>query len=141
MKTLKINYWAVLVIVILGQIIPMGWYIAFQEKWMTYNNITMDMGEEAGLTPYIASIVYVAFLAWALAWVFNRMKVESAVDGLKSALILGFPIMILYNIQQNLFSMRPYGLSWIDGGCGIILFAAAGLILGGWRKYEAVQGT
>ncbi len=141
MKTLKINYWAVLVVVILGQIIPMGWYIAFQEKWMAYINFTTDMGNEAGVAPYISGIVYAAFLAWALAWVFKRMKVESTMDGLKSALILGFPVMILYNIQQNLFTMRPYGLSWIDGGCGIILFAAAGLVLGGWRKYDAVSGT
>jgi hypothetical protein len=141
MKTLKINYLAVLVIVILAQIIPMGWYTAFQEKWMAYNNITMEMGEEAGITPYIASLVYAAFLAWALAWLFKRMKVESAMDGLKSALILGFPATILSNIMINLFSMRPYGLSWIDGGCGLIIFAVAGLVLGGWRKYDAAPGV
>jgi len=123
MKTLKINYLAVLVIVILAQIIPMGWYTAFQEKWMAYNNLTMEMGSDAGATPYIASIVYGAFLAWALAWAFQRMKVESAMDGLKSALILGFPVTILSNIMINLFSMRPYSLSWIDGGCGLIIFA------------------
>ncbi|HLF35785.1 MAG TPA: DUF1761 domain-containing protein [Cyclobacteriaceae bacterium] len=141
MKTLKINYLAVLVMVILGQLIPMGWYTLFQEKWMAYTNLTMEMGSEAGATPYLASIVYSAFLAWALSWVFTRMKVESAMDGLKSALILGFPVTILYNIMQNLFSMRPYGLSWIDGGCGIIMFAVAGLVLGGWRKYDAAPGA
>lgn len=135
MKTLKINYWAVLVIVILGQLIAMAWYSFFRDRWMMYNKLTLDMGSQ-GSAPYIAAIIYVAGLALALAWIFKRMKVESAMDGLITGLILGIPSSLFYNIMINLFSSRPYGLSWIDGGEGIILFAVAGLVLGGWRKYH-----
>ncbi len=136
MKTLKINYLAVLVILILGQIIPMGWYSAFQKPWMDYNHLTMEMGNNAGAIPYIASIIYAGSLAWVLAWIFSRMKIESAMEGLKTGFLLSLPFSLFYNIMINFFAMRPYPLSWIDGGYGIVLFSISGLILGGWRKYE-----
>jgi hypothetical protein len=141
MKTLKINYLAVLVILILGQLIPMGWYSAFQKPWMKYNNLTIEMGNNGGMTPYIASIIYAGSLAWVLAWIFKRMNIQSAMDGLKTGFLMGVPMMLFYSMMQNLFAMRPYPLSWIDGGYGIILFSVSGLILGGWRKYDSNSGA
>ena len=136
MKTLKINYWAVLTILILGQIIPMAWYSAFMKPYMEYNNLTPEMGNQAGMTPYIASIVFAGSLSWVLAWIFKRMNIQSALDGLKTGFLLGIPMMLFYNMMQNLFALRPYPLAWIDGGYGIILFSVSGLILGAWKKYE-----
>ena len=94
------------------------------------------MGKQAGITPYIASILYTGSLALVMAWVFKRMNIQSAIDGLKTGFIMGVPIMLFDNIMQNLFAVRPYPLSWIDGGYGIIIFSVSGLILGGWRKYK-----
>ena len=136
MKTLKINYLAVLTILVLGQLIPMAWYSAFMKPYMTYNNLTPEMGGQAGMTPYIASILYAGGLGWVMAWIFKRMNIQSAMDGLKTGFLMGVPIMLFYNIMQNLFAFRPYPLSWIDGGYGIIIFSVSGLILGGWRKYK-----
>ena len=136
MRALKINHLAVWAIVILGQIIPAGWYGMLSEKWMSLNGLTMEMIEEnASTTPYIASIVSSIIFAYVLAWVFKEMKVESAVKGLVVGLVMGFAFTHLPHLIQNLFSFRPYALSWIDGGVNLIIWAVAGLLLGGWRKY------
>ena len=92
-------------------------------------------------TSYISSVIYSAGLALVLAWIFRRMNVQSAMDGLKTGLYMGITLSLFYNIMMNLFSMRPYPLSWIDGGAGIIMFAISGLILGGWRKYESTPSA
>lgn len=137
MRTLKINYLAVLVIVILSQVIPALWYGAFADQWMAYNNLTLDFIEEnASTTPYIVAIVNSIFFSLAMAWVFKRMNVKSALDGLKIALIMGFPFALLSTMTTNMFSFRPYELTWIDGGVNLVIFLVAGLILGAWRKYE-----
>ena len=135
MKDLKINHLAVWLIVVLGQVIPMGWYSLFAEPWMKYNDLTMEFIEaNESSTPYFASIVSSIIFAYVLAWVFQRMNIASAVDGLLSGLLMGFAFTFLPAMIQNLFSFNPYPLSWIDGGVNLIIWAVAGLILGGWKK-------
>ena len=138
MKTLKINHLAILTIVVLGQVIPAGWYTLFADQWMEFNNLTLEDAEaNASATPYISSIITSVFFAYVLAWLFRRMNIESSIDGLKTAILMGIPFSLLNHITLNMFSLRPYGLSWIDSGVELIIWALAGLILGGWRKYES----
>jgi len=137
MKTLKINHLAILVIVILGQLIPFGWYTIFAEKWMSLNGLTTEEIEsQMSATPYISSIITSIVFAYVFAWLFKRLSIKSASEGLKTALIIWLPFSLLNHITVNLFSFRPYALSWIDAGSDFLIYAAIGLILGGWRKYE-----
>lgn len=136
MKSLKINHLAVVAIVILGQVIPALWYGLFAEKWMEFNGLTPEEAMSGGATPYISSVVTSVVFAYVIAWLFRRMQVESAIDGLKTAVIMGIPFSLLNHMTTNFFSLRPYGLAWIEGGGELLIWAFAGLILGGWRKYE-----
>ncbi|GJM34161.1 MAG: hypothetical protein DHS20C18_31620 [Saprospiraceae bacterium] len=136
MRALKINHLAVFVIVVLGQLIPMGWYGLFAQKWMSLNKLTMDTIEaNQSATPYIVSIIASVILAYILAWLFVRMKIESPMDGLVTGLAIGFGFTFMPTMVHNFFSFRPYELTWIDGGANLIIYAVAGLILGSWRKY------
>lgn len=134
MKELKINHAAVWVIVVLGQVIPALWYMIFAEPWMEYNGLTMEDAQGAGATPYVVSIVTSIAFGYMLAWVFQRMGVQSVMDGLKTGFIMGFPIAILGTMTVNLFSFRAYELTWIDGGVNLVIWVVAGVILGGWTK-------
>lgn len=134
MNNLKINHAAVWVIVVLGQVIPATWYGIFAEPWMAMNNLTMEQATSGGSAPYIVSIVTSIAFGYMLAWVFVRMRVDSLMDGLKTGFIMGFPIAILGTMTVNMFSIRPYGLAWIDGGMNLILWVVAGIILGAWTK-------
>lgn len=138
MKNLKINHLAVLVIVVLGQALPMLWYGTFATQWMDLNGLTEEQ-VMANDSPklYIASIVGSAIIAYALAMIFVKMRVESAVQGLLAGALIGFAFTHLPAMITGLFELRPYALSWLNGGLNIIITAISGLILGAWRKYKA----
>ncbi len=136
MKQLKINHAAVWIIVVLAQAIPAVWYGIFAEPWMEMNNLTEEMATSGGSTPFIVSIISSVALTYMIAWVFVRMNVDSLMDGLKTGFIMGFPIAILSTMTVNMFSIRPYGLAWIDGGAQLIIWVLSGIILGAWRKYK-----
>ena len=137
MKKLKLNYWAILVVVIASQVIPVIWYGIFANEWMELNNLTMEfVTANESSAPYITAIIWSIAFALVLAWLFKRMNVESAKDGLITAIVMGLPFSLLNMMTTNMFSFRPYGLTWIDGGENMVIWAAAGLILGAWRKYE-----
>lgn len=137
MKKLKLNYWAIFVVVIVSQIIPMIWYTVFAESWMEMNNLTMEfIEEEATNSPYIMAIISSFAFAWVLAWLFKRMNIESAKDGFLTAIVMGIPFSLFNLMTVNMFSFRPYELAWIDGGENLLIWGAAGIILGAWRKYE-----
>lgn len=137
MKKLKINYWAVIVVVVLSQLVPMIWYGVFAEQWMELNGLTMEMiTEDASSAPYIMAIIASFTFAMVLAWLFKRMNVESAKDGLITAVIMGIPFSLFNLMTVYMFSFRPYGLAWIDGGENLIIWALSGIVLGAWRKYE-----
>lgn len=105
---------------------------------MEFTGLTLEDAEaSASATPYISSIIKSVAFAYVLAWLFRRMSIESSIDGLKTALLMGIPFSLLSHITLDMFSLRPYGLSWINSGPELIMWTLAGLILGGWKKYES----
>ena len=137
MKKLKLNYGAIIVAVLLSQMIPMLWYGFFTDQWLELNNLTLEFVEaNANSSPYIMAIISSFVFVIVIAWLFKRMNVESAMDGLKTALIMGIPFSLFNLMTIYMFSFRPYGLAWIDGGENLIVYGTTGLILGAWRKYE-----
>ena len=57
-------------------------------------------------------------------------------NGLGIALLISFTFVFLNHMTGDMFSHRPYELSWINGGYNLTQMAILGLILGGWRKYK-----
>lgn len=136
MKQLKINHLAILACVVVGQIVPMIWYSSFSTPWMTGHHITLEQGQNSPPTSYIVAIVYSIISAYTMAYLFKRMNVNSMADGLKTAFLIGFAFTLMYSMTNNLFTFKPYYLTWIDGGVFVVVYAIFGVILGAWRKYE-----
>ena len=137
MKKQTINHLAVILIVVLAQIIPVIWYGMFSDSWMEYNELTQaEIEENQSVVPYIARIFGTLFLVYTLAYVFVKMEVDSAQSGLSLALAMGFSFFAFPTLVQGLFSLKPIFLGIIDGGVYLIIWGVAGLILGGWRKYQ-----
>lgn len=136
MRAQKINYLAILVCVILAQIIPAIWYNIFSDQWMTANKLSMETIEKnASAMPYVVSIIHAILFTLVLAWLFKRMNVSSGIDGLQIGLAIGFAFVLMEHMTVNMFSQRPYYLTWIDGGCTFVVIPICGFILGAWRKY------
>jgi len=137
MKKLKLNYLAILAVVIASQVLPMIWYGIFAEPWMEMNGLTMDyLLANQSNTPYFVALISSMVFAIVLAWLFKRMNIESAKDGFITALAMGIPFSLLNLMTIYMFSFRNYELVWIDGGENLLIWVVSGLILGGWRKYE-----
>ena len=129
---MKTNHKAVWLVVLIAQIIPAIWYGLFVDAYLSLNNLTME--DTAHPIAYLVSILSSTALTYMLSYIYRRMKIVSAIDGAKTALIIGFPIYILGLITWNLFSLRPYALAWLDGGVNLIILIIAGAIIGGWQK-------
>lgn len=121
-------------ILVLAQIIPALWFGLFSESWMQMNSLTEEEAMGGGVMPFIVSMVSSVGFAYMLAWVCVRMGVRSWLDGFRTALVMGFPIAILGTMTVNMFSIRPYALTRIDGGQQFLVWVAVGIILGGWTK-------
>ena len=129
---MKTNHKAVWLVVLIAQIMPAIWYGLFVDAYLSLNHLTME--DTAHPIAYFVSIVSATALTYMLSYIYGRMNIVSAIDGAKTALIIGFPIYILGLITWNLFSLRPYELAWLDGGVNLIILIIAGAIIGGWHK-------
>ena len=137
MNTLKINHAAVWVFVVISQVTPALWYMAFTDQWMSLNGFTeADIAENMSAAPYVSAIITSIVFGYVLAWLFVRLKIESAMEGIKTAVIMWLPFSLLGHITLNLFTLQPYPLSWLDGGSDLIVYITAGLLFGAWRKYN-----
>lgn len=140
MKTLKFNHAAIWVAIVLSQLIPMGWYAIFADRWQTLNDITdeyIEANQSSWL--FVISLLGGIVAIYLLAWLFKRLPVTNAQSGLVIGLLVGAVFNMSSLITINMFSFRPLELAFIDGGANVLVYGVAGLILGGWRKYKEYE--
>ena len=147
----KTNWLAIVVAAVVGMGIGFLFYGAlFQDAWMAGNGITSneDMskmfkyGEEVPLShlPMIINTVVMVLYALIVNWLVTRTGETSWAGGAKIGAIVG--AVVLLNVYvSNRFAANPTSLSMIDVGYALVLLAAIGAIVGGWRSKEAVAAA
>jgi hypothetical protein len=85
---------------------------------------------------WITNVIATVVPLYALAWLFTRLNVSSAVEGAGIGLLIGFSFVFLSRMTNDMFAQNPYGLSWIVGGFNVLSLIVGGALLGGWRKYR-----
>lgn len=138
MGTLKINHVAVWVGVVLLSLLGFMWYgPLFGDAWMSYVGLDKVAVEAnpPGAGIWISNTIATIIPLYTLAWIFVRLRVESALQGAIVGLLIGFSFVFLSDMTGDMFAQRAYGLSWITGGYSMTALALAGVLLGGWRKY------
>ncbi len=143
MGNLKINHIAVWILVVFHQIVALLWYskFLFSTKWMELLGKTD--ADFAGANPlkYIVAIVTALAMIYLLAWIFQELKINNPLRGLFYAVIIGLGFYFLQTLTTGLFSLRPFGLTLIDGGMYLVNFIIAGIVLGAWKKYEVTESN
>ena len=136
----SINHAAVWVCVILLTGLGFLWYeTLFGELWMEMSGLSLadieanPPGAGVWITNFIAPVVPL----YVLAWLLHNMNVESGMGGAGIGLLISFSFVFLTIMTGNMFAMKPYALSWITGGYGMVAMALSGFILGVWRKKGA----
>ncbi|MEO1049894.1 MAG: DUF1761 domain-containing protein [Bacteroidota bacterium] len=139
MDKLKINHLAVWVAAIIVQVLPPLWYaeIFLGIRWAELNNLTAEDFESfnvvAGLGLALFSGVAIAYL---MAYVFAKMRIESAYEGFKVASLFWLCSIFLEIATQNAFTLRSFELTLIDSGVVFVKYEIIGITLGAWRKYD-----
>ncbi len=139
MKELKINHVAVWVGVVLLSVLGFVWYgPIFGDQWMSLEGLDPAVIEAnpPGASVWITNVIATVVPLYALAWLFTRLNVSSAVEGAGIGLLIGFSFVFLSRMTNDMFAQNPYGLSWIVGGFNVLSLIVGGALLGGWRKYR-----
>ena len=139
MKALKINILAIAVLAIVMQLTNMAWYSLAGDRWVELaglKNVT-DMASATSPLAYIASIANAGLFCFMLAWIFTKIRVESALQGVLIAISFYGCFVFFEAMTKDLFHLRPLMLTFINEGVNFINYTLAGAVLGAWRKYEA----
>lgn len=145
----KTNWSAIIAAAVVGMALGFLFYGAlFQDVWMAGNGITTEGEGEAvkmfkngtevpvSSLPMIINTVAMVVYALIMNWLVEKMGETTWAGGAKVGAIIGF--IVLFNTYVgNRFAANPTSLSLVDGGYALVLFAAIGAIVGGWRKKEA----
>lgn len=132
----EINYWAVLVIVILQAMLGAGYYGALGKPWMGAVGLTDEMINAKDPLPYIISMIASALSSIALAVFIRLAGIDTVVGGLLAGLGLGLALTVSVLARHYAFAgsifREKYKVLAFDAGNDLIGFAAAGVILALW---------
>lgn len=138
MKSLQINYLAVLAAAIATFILGAAWYIGFSEPWMKLAGLTEEqiVGSGGGASAYVISFTTYVIGAYAMAILFKSMNIRTLQTGAMTGALIG-ALLIGGNIfTNNAYELKPIGLSILNAGFSAISGAVTGAILGAWKKYQ-----
>ncbi|MEN0003850.1 MAG: DUF1761 domain-containing protein [Bacteroidota bacterium] len=133
----KVNLWAILLAFLVGQGIYLAWFYLLADRWLDLNGLTPDfVAENQGIDLYITGAYTILLMTGVLAWLFRKMKVQTAREGLWIAAVIGFVFTYLPNSLQDQMAFRPSTLRWVEGGVYVLIAGVVGLILGAWTIQE-----
>ncbi len=109
------------------------WYMVLAEPWMQASGVPRgpDGKPEGGMTPGIFAMSFVLQLVVAgmMRHVFALSGIDTPGAGLVAGIGVGLFFISPWIALNNLYAMRPFRLSLIDGGYATVACAAMGLIL------------
>ncbi|MCB0570887.1 MAG: DUF1761 domain-containing protein [Phaeodactylibacter sp.] len=136
MKKLAFNHYAIWLSIILSQAIPLAWYSLFSTRQAALQELAKYTQTSDTSWFFGISILGGVVAMYLLAWLFRRMTVDSAREGIIAGLLIGLAFNIVSLLTIEMLSVRPLELVLIDEGANALVFGAAGLVMGAWRKYE-----
>ena len=141
----KINHLAVWILVVVHQLIGWGWYTIFSDTWLNLHAKTMtDIETPHDIPSHLMAVVASIVVNYALARLIVCLGKDSAVGGLKIALLCWFAFLFVEYATMSMFAAfgtNPWPLILIDMGRPLIAFSISGLVLGAWQKRGSVPAS
>jgi len=138
-KLSKLNWLAIGILTVVSMGISMAWYSAFTEPWLEAVGITMEDAENADPTAYFVAILSGIATFTLMAYLFRRMQIVTASKGIQMAALFFLGFIAFSMMTTNMFSLRPFALTLIDGGDIFIQYLVGGAVLGAWQKGETIS--
>ena len=132
----KINYWAVLVAILVTFIASAIWYAAFAHQYFELRGINPNDQAATAMSGWQILVIFGRHLVVTLvmAYAFVRMGITTLKGGLGAGFLfwLGFPAVLL--VGSIVSDKVPFELAAINGGDWLIKLLIIGAILGLWHK-------
>jgi hypothetical protein len=134
----KINHLAVWILVLAHQALGSLWYarFLFGDIWLVYLGRSVDEVNPWNPVPFVWAIIAAIAFNYTLAWLFRRLNIVTAVDGLKVSAVVWFAFLFPAHVTHGVLAGVPYGVLWIDMGKELVAYGLSGILLGGWVRYE-----
>jgi ABC-type phosphate/phosphonate transport system permease subunit len=139
MKSLKMNFLAVLVAIVFQFVLGFLWYgPLFGEPWMEMVGLDAATVEAnpPGAGIWISNVISAALAMLVLAWLFVKLDVRTLLKGVWIGFMLGFAFMLMPVMISGMYADHPYWLAWITGGNTVVGLMIGGAVLGSWKSYK-----
>lgn len=137
MARVRQNYPAILVAAIACFLFEAIWYTIFLKTWIAGIGRTMEWLMSSGMKPayqYATAVVMAALMAAAISCVTQLTGKQTAMRGIKVALLLWTGFVLTTWSTEYIFEVRPISLFLVNAGYWLLGMMLMGAIVGGWKK-------
>lgn len=132
------NYLAIVIAAIACFLFEAGWYSYFIQPWLDGIGRTREwLMSAAGYNPalqYGTALVCAALIATAISCVTQLTGAQTALRGVKVAVMLWLGFVFTTWATEYVFEVRPLSLFAINGGFWLLGMIVMGAIVGAWKK-------
>lgn len=132
------NYLAIVIAAIACFLLEAGWYSYFMQPWLDGIGRTREwLMSAAGYNPalqYGTALVCAALIATAISCVTQLTGPQTALRGIRVAVLLWFGFVFTTWATEYVFEVRPLSLFAINAGFWLVGMVGMGAIVGAWKK-------
>ena len=134
MITPEINYWAILVAVVISMALGALWYsnIMFGKVWAKAIGKTEADLKTGAIQGYIVAIIAAAVTAYVLAHFVFYAGATTVGEGLQSGFWVWLGFFATTQAMHNSFEQRPWNLFFIQTGYHLVQLLIIGAMLAVW---------
>jgi hypothetical protein len=131
------NYLAILIAAIACFLLEAGWYSFFLQSWLNGIGRTPDWLSHTGVNQGLqfgTALVAEAVMAAAISCVTQLTGPQTALRGIKVAVLLWLGFVLTVLCTEYVFEVRTWSLLGINAGFWLLGMMLMGAIVGGWKK-------
>jgi|ERR1039458_1973050 hypothetical protein len=139
-KRVRQNYLAIVVAAVACFLLEAAWYSFFMQGWLDGIGRTQAWLMSQGVNPalqYGTALVSAALIATAISCVTQLTGPQTALRGMKAAVLLWLGFVLTTYATEYVFEERTYSLFAINTGFWLIGMVVMGAIVGAWKKKGA----
>lgn len=138
MRTVRLNWLAVLVIVIVHFALGAAWYSVLAEPWMAALGKSADDFANGSPAIYLLPIAASVLNTFLLALIMGLAGEYTVSGGVKWGLLLFVGLVFPFSLVHDTFSTFPFMLTLINTGNQLVSLLLAGVVLGVLRPKTQV---
>jgi hypothetical protein len=131
------NYLAIAIAAIACFLFEAAWYSFFLQTWLDGIGRTAQWLMATGVNPalqYLTALVSAAVIATAISCVTQLTGPQTALRGIKVAVMLWLGFVLTTWSTEYVFEVRPWSLLGVNAGFWLFGMIVMGAIVGAWKK-------